>query len=153
MPGTIMGTVGYMAPEQVKGEKADARSDIFAFGCVLYEMLSGHRPFNRDTSAEVMTAILRENPPSVAECGVEVAQEVERTVARCLEKDPERRFQSASDLSFALHEIAPFSPSSACARSGIVARRGWKGTSFDPSRFFRLPTSQVTRSRSSLPTV
>jgi serine/threonine-protein kinase len=106
MPGTIMGTVGYMAPEQVKGEKADARSDIFAFGCVLYEMLSGHRPFNRDTSAEVMTAILRENPPSFAECGVEVAQEVERTVARCLEKDPERRFQSASDLSFALHEIA-----------------------------------------------
>jgi len=115
MPGTIMGTVGYMAPEQVRGEKADARSDIFAFGCVLYEMLSGHRPFDRDTSAEVMTAILRENPPSFAECSVEVAPEVERTVARCLEKDPDRRFQSASDLSFALREIAgggdrPFAP-------------------------------------------
>jgi serine/threonine-protein kinase len=125
MPGTIMGTVGYMAPEQVRGEKADARSDIFSVGCVLYEMLSGHRPFERDTTAEAMTAILRETPPSFAQCGVEVAPEVERTVARCLEKDPDRRFQSASDLSFALREIAgggdrPIAPTS---RQQIGRRR------------------------------
>jgi serine/threonine-protein kinase len=104
MPGMVMGTVGYMSPEQVRGEKAGARSDIFAAGCVLYEMLSGHRPFERDTTAEAMTAILRENPPSFAECGVEVAPHVERIVVRCLEKDPDRRFQSASDLAFALRE-------------------------------------------------
>jgi serine/threonine protein kinase/tetratricopeptide (TPR) repeat protein len=106
MPGTVMGTVGYMAPEQVRGELADARSDIFAIGCVLYEMLSGKRPFDRDTAPEAMTAILRENPPPLAECGVEVAPEIERTVTRCLEKDPDERFQSVSDLSFALREIA-----------------------------------------------
>jgi TolB-like protein/Tfp pilus assembly protein PilF len=104
MPGMVMGTVGYMSPEQVRGEKAGARSDIFAIGCVLYEMLSGRRPFERDTTAEAMTAILREDPPSFAECGAEIAPEVERIVTRCLEKDPDRRFQSASDLAFAVRE-------------------------------------------------
>jgi len=105
-PGTVMGTVGYMSPEQVRGEAADARSDIFSLGCVLYEMLSGHRTFKRDTSAETMTAILREEPESFTEAGVEVAPEVAEIVERCLEKNPDRRFQSAADLAFALRGAA-----------------------------------------------
>jgi len=100
--GTVMGTVGFMAPEQVRGEPADHRSDIFALGCVLYEMLTGHRAFKRDTTAEIMTAILREEPPSFAESGVHVAPDVAKAVQHCLEKNPERRFQSAADLAFAL---------------------------------------------------
>jgi serine/threonine-protein kinase len=104
-PGTILGTVGYMSPEQVRGETADHRSDIFSLGCVLYEMLAGRRPFKRDTSVETMTAILREEPPSLVDLGVEVGGEMEKTLARCLEKDPDRRFQSAADLAFALREV------------------------------------------------
>ena len=125
MPGMVMGTVGYMSPEQVRGEKAGARSDIFAMGCVLYEMLSGQRPFERDTTAEAMTAILRDDPPSFGECGVEVAPEVERIVTRCLEKDPDRRFQSASDLAFALRETEGVGdrPFTATRRPRIGGRR------------------------------
>ena len=100
--GSVMGTVGYMAPEQVRGELTDHRSDIFALGCVLYEMLTGERAFKRDTTAEIMTAILREEPPSFVESGVQVAPDVAKAVQHCLEKNPERRFQSAADLAFAL---------------------------------------------------
>jgi len=103
--GTVMGTVGYMAPEQVRGERADSRADIFALGCVLYEMLTGQQAFKRDTTAEIMTAILREEPRSFDEFGVEVAPAVAKTVLRCMEKNPERRFQSASDLAFALEAM------------------------------------------------
>ncbi len=114
-PGTIMGTVGYMSPEQVRGESADHRSDIFSLGCVLYEMLAGRRPFQRDTSVETMTAILREEPPSISASGLQIGAETEKTLNRCLEKEPERRFQSASDLGFALREMAtsPVRPSAA----------------------------------------
>jgi serine/threonine protein kinase len=125
VPGTVMGTVGYMSPEQVRGQTADARSDIFALGCVLYEMLAGHRAFKRDTTAEIMTAILREEPPSLAASGVEVRPEVEKTVERCLEKNPERRFQSARDLAFALGSLtgssAPVAP--VADEPAIVSRR------------------------------
>ena len=100
--GTVMGTVGYMAPEQVRGEPADHRSDIFALGCVLYEMITGERAFKRDTTAEIMTAILREEPPSFAESGAQVPPDLAKTVSHCLEKNPERRFQSAADIAFAL---------------------------------------------------
>ncbi len=100
--GTVIGTVGYMAPEQVRGEPADHRSDIFALGCVLYEMLTGKRAFKRDTTAETMIAILREEPPSFADYGVQVAPDVAKAVQHCLEKNAERRFQSAADLAFAL---------------------------------------------------
>ncbi len=114
LPGTVLGTVGYMAPEQVRGRPADERSDMFSLGCVLYEMLAGQSAFKRETTAEIMTAILREEPPSLVASGVEVAPEVERTVERCLEKNPERRFQSARDLSFALGSLtggsAPVAP-------------------------------------------
>ncbi len=114
VPGSVMGTVGYMSPEQVRGEPADARSDIFALGCVLFEMLAGHQAFKRETTAEIMAAILREDPPSLVEFGIETAPEVEKTIQRCLEKNPERRYQSARDLAFAVESLsgtsAPVAP-------------------------------------------
>jgi TolB-like protein/Flp pilus assembly protein TadD len=105
-PGKVMGTVGYMAPEQVRGEPADGRSDIFAVGCVLYEMLTGRRAFGRDTAAETMTAILREEPEALVDSGLSIPIELDRGIRRCLEKSPEARFQSAADLAFALRAIA-----------------------------------------------
>src|SRR5215510_9277588 len=101
-PGTVMGTVGYMSPEQVRGQPADHRSDIFSFGAILYEMLIGQRAFRRETMAETMTAILKEEPPELNETSTKVNPALERIVRRCLEKQPERRFQSASDLGFAI---------------------------------------------------
>ena len=104
-PGVVLGTVGYMSPEQVRGEPAEATSDIFSFGAVLYEMLSGKRAFKRDTAAETMTAVLREEPPELTESGWHGPPLLQRITERCLEKDPRRRFQSASDLSFALDGV------------------------------------------------
>jgi serine/threonine-protein kinase len=103
--GTVMGTVGYMAPEQVRGEPSDARSDIFAFGCLLYEMVSGQQAFRRNSTAEIQAAILKEEPPSLTSSGVALPAELERTIRRCLEKSPEARFQSASDLAYSLKSI------------------------------------------------
>ena len=103
-PGTVMGTLGYMSPEQVKGLLVDARSDLFSFGAILYEMLSGRRAFQRDSAAETMAAILREEPPGLAGSGVSVPAALERIFRHCLEKSPERRFQSARDVVFALEE-------------------------------------------------
>jgi len=105
-PGTVMGTAGYMSPEQVRGQPVDARSDIFAFGVVLYEMLAGRRAFQRETAAETMTAILREDPP-VLEASVEgLPPALGRVVTHCLEKQPDERFQSARDLAFDLSSQA-----------------------------------------------
>ncbi len=104
LPGMVMGTVGYMSPEQVRGEPIDPRSDIFSFGAVLYEMLTGKRAFKRETSAETMTAILREEPQVLSDTGEEAP--LQRILARCLEKNVERRFQSASDLAFALESLS-----------------------------------------------
>ena len=101
----LMGTVGYMSPEQVRSERAEAPSDIFSFGCVLYEMLTGRRAFARQTAAETMVAILRDEPPPLAAGSQEVALELERVIRHCLEKRPEERFQSASDLAFDLRRI------------------------------------------------
>src|SRR5262249_40361614 len=101
-PGVVLGTVGYMSPEQVRGEETDPRSDLFAFGAILYEMLSGQRAFRRNTGVETMHAILNEEPPELTKANSSVPGALERIVQRCLEKDPERRFQSASDLRFAL---------------------------------------------------
>jgi Tol biopolymer transport system component len=101
-PGMVMGTVGYMAPEQVRGDAVDHRADIFAFGVVLYEMLAGKRPFEGATGAETMTAILREDPPPVTTVRETVPASLERVIDHCLEKLPENRFQSARDLAFAL---------------------------------------------------
>ena len=101
-PGTVMGTAGYMAPEQVRGEAADHRTDVFAFGAVLYEMLAGRRAFARATGAETMTAILREAVPPLTSVRETISPVLERVVEHCLEKRPEDRFQSARDLAFAL---------------------------------------------------
>jgi eukaryotic-like serine/threonine-protein kinase len=105
-PGHVVGTVGYMAPEQVRGAAADARSDIFAFGVILYEMLTGRRAFQKDTSAETMSAILNEEPPQVSQTGQSIPPPLQRIVSRCLEKKPEQRFQHASDLGFALETLS-----------------------------------------------
>jgi eukaryotic-like serine/threonine-protein kinase len=98
-PGTILGTVGYMSPEQVRGDSADHRTDIFSLGSVLYELVFGERAFREDTDVETMTAILRNDPPALRRRGAAPAELV-RVIARCLEKRPEERFQSASDLAF-----------------------------------------------------
>jgi eukaryotic-like serine/threonine-protein kinase len=106
-PGHVVGTVGYMAPEQVRGGAADARSDIFAFGVILYEMLTGRRAFQKDTPAETMSAILNEDPPSVSQTDTQgFPPPLQRIVSRCLDKKPERRFQHASDLGFALETLS-----------------------------------------------
>jgi Tol biopolymer transport system component len=102
-PGAVLGTAGYMSPEQIRGEPVDPRSDIFSFGLVLYECLCGHAPFERQTGAEMMTAILREDPPELPET---IAPALREIVTHCLEKEPERRFHSANDLSFALRTLS-----------------------------------------------
>ena len=117
-PGMVLGTVGYMSPEQVKGEPADARSDIFSLGTILYEMFSGQRAFQRDTSAETMTAILKEDPPEITTTGKPIAPALERIVRRCLEKKPLQRFQSARDLAFNLEGL---SGATSTAGSAIAA--------------------------------
>ena len=101
-PGTVMGTIGYMAPEQVKGQPADHRTDIFALGCILYEMLTGVRAFKGQTSAETMAAILRDEPKDLTDSGRHIPIGVAPIVRNCLEKSPDQRFQSARDLAFAL---------------------------------------------------
>lgn len=104
-PGTVLGTICYMSPEQVRGQVVDVRSDIFSFGCVLHEMLTGNRTFKGDTSADVTAAILTHDPESITETDSNVMSELDRTIMRCLEKNPRRRFQSSNDLSFMLQNI------------------------------------------------
>src|SRR5512132_2707038 len=105
-PGTVMGTMGYMSPEQVKGLPVDHRSDIFSFGAILYELLSGKRAFRRDTNAETMAAILMQEPPELSESGRNIPPALDHIVRHCLEKDRGRRFQSARDIDFALEETS-----------------------------------------------
>src|SRR5579872_2792076 len=116
--GTLLGTVGYMAPEQVRGKPADPRSDIFALGAILYEMLSGKRAFHGDSSADTMSAILKEEPPDLSATNRNVSPVLERIVCHCLEKNPAERFQSARDLAFNLEALTDVSISS---RGGIKA--------------------------------
>ena len=124
IPGTVLGTAGYMSPEQVRGGATDFRTDIFAFGAVLYEMLSGSRAFGGDSAVETMTAILKTDPPELAPGSVHPA--LDRIVRRCLEKNPAQRFQSAGDLAFALETLAsPTAPVPAVAMAAPVRRR-WK---------------------------
>jgi serine/threonine protein kinase/Tol biopolymer transport system component len=104
-PGTVMGTIGYMSPEQVRGLEADHHSDIFSFGLILYEMLAGRRAFQGESSAETMAAIVKEDPPDIMESNPKIPPQLERIVSRCLEKQPARRFQTASDLGFALEAL------------------------------------------------
>jgi len=105
-PGVILGTLGYMSPEQVRGSAADARSDIFALGAIFYEMLSGRRAFRGESAADTMSAILKEDPPDLSLTNESVSPGLERIVRHCLEKNPEQRFRSASDLAFDLEAIS-----------------------------------------------
>jgi TolB-like protein/Flp pilus assembly protein TadD len=124
-PGTVMGTVGYMAPEQVRGHSADARSDIFAFGSVLYEMASGRRAFVAATPAETMAAILRDTPEPVSQARTVAG--LDRVIGRCLEKNPDERFQSARDLAFALKEMSGASAALRTVSGAVVERpRGFR---------------------------
>ena len=120
-PGVVLGTLGYMSPEQVKGRPADARSDIFAFGAILYEMLSGSRAFHRETAAETMSAILREEPPELSATNRNVPPGLDRVVRHCLEKNPEERFHSAHDLAFDLRALSDASTPVLSSASGRVA--------------------------------
>ena len=105
-PGVVMGTAGYMSPEQVRGETTDARSDIFSLGAILYEMLSGKRAFRGDSAAETMAAVLKEDPPELSATGKNMPPGVERIVRHCLEKSREERFHSARDLAFDLEALS-----------------------------------------------
>jgi len=119
-PGTVMGTVGYMSPEQVRGLAVDQRTDIFSFGAVFYEMLTGRRAFRGDSHVETMNAILKDDPPEFGEMASGVPASLDRIVRRCLEKQPDERFHSAHDLGLALETVST-SSSSSSASLGIPA--------------------------------
>jgi Tol biopolymer transport system component/tRNA A-37 threonylcarbamoyl transferase component Bud32 len=120
--GAVMGTAGYMSPEQVRGVAVDARSDIFAFGAILHEMISGKRAFHRDTAADTMSAILKEEPADLSETNRNVSPALERIVQHCLEKNPEQRFHSASDIAFDLEHLSGASSTSARVQAVTSAR-------------------------------
>ena len=120
-PGVAMGTVGYMSPEQLKGRAVDQRSDIFSFGAILYEMLSGSRAFHGESAAETMSAILKEDPPELSGTNRTVSPALERLVNHCLEKNPEARFHSARDVAFALETFAGAGLTSAQSMMAVSA--------------------------------
>jgi eukaryotic-like serine/threonine-protein kinase len=126
-PGVVMGTLGYMSPEQIKGKPADPRSDIFAFGAILYEMLAGRRAFQADSAGETMAAILKEEPPDLSVTNQSISPGLERIVRHCIEKNPERRFQSAHDLAFDLESISGTSGLSAPAATAALHARRVRG--------------------------
>jgi serine/threonine protein kinase len=125
-PGAVLGTLGYMAPEQLRGGPVDARSDIFSLGAILYEMLSGKRAFQGDSAADTMSAILRDDPPDLSLTDQNISPALQRIVRHCLEKNAEQRFQSARDLAFDLEALSVSSASA--AKGGVVpasASRRW----------------------------
>ena len=126
-PGTVMGTVGYMSPEQVRGQAADSRSDMFSFGAILYEMATGKKAFEGDSSVETMNAILKDEPPEVDLEKSKVAPGLERILRHCLEKNPADRFQSARDLGFSLSALSGTGATAALAQIEEKPRRfgGW----------------------------
>ncbi len=118
-PGTVMGTMGYMSPEQLRGLSVDHRSDIFSFGAILYELLSGQKAFKRDTASDTIAAILKEEPPELTQSSRNISPALDRLVRHCLEKDRENRFQTAKDIAFALSEAS--SPTTAVTSGVHVA--------------------------------
>jgi eukaryotic-like serine/threonine-protein kinase len=129
-PGTIVGTVSYMSPEQVRGLPVDPRSDIFSLGVVLYEMLTGRRPFGGESAAEVQAAILREEPVELTAAAPGTSTALDRLVRRCLEKRPQDRFDTARDVALSLEAVAGISgeaPGTASFPKGLPRRRSWTG--------------------------
>jgi len=124
--GTVMGTVGYMSPEQVRGLPVDRRSDIFSFGTILYELLSGKKAFKKDTASDTMAAIMRDEPPDLSESGRSIPPSLDHIVKHCLEKRREDRFQSAKDIVFALSEASVAAVASSSRKA--AAPRGRRGT-------------------------
>jgi Tol biopolymer transport system component len=124
-PGVVLGTLGYMSPEQVRGKGADHRSDIFAFGAILYEMLSGRRAFQGDSAADTMSAILKEDPPELSVTNESVSPALDRIVRHCLEKAPERRLHSAHDLAFELETLTQTSGVAAAPPARRTSRLLW----------------------------
>lgn len=122
--GQVLGTAGYMSPEQVRGEQVDQRSDIFTFGSILYEMLTGKRAFKRNTSAETMTAILHEDVPEFTAQNGPIPPALERIVRHCMEKQPAQRFQAAHDIAFDLESVSQAS-ATVVARPAAQSRRKW----------------------------
>ena len=125
-PGTVLGTMGYMSPEQLRGLPVDHRSDIFSFGAILYELLSGKKAFKRDTASDTIAAVLKEDPPELTQSGRNISPALDHIVRHCLEKDRENRFQTAKDVAFALSEAsAPTTLSAATSGSYVIpTRRG-----------------------------
>jgi len=122
-PGTVAGTPAYMSPEQASGGTVDARSDIFSFGAVLYEMVTGRRAFAGSSSAEMLAAVLKEQPKPPSELISELPRDLERIILRCLRKEPERRFQHMTDLKVELQEVKDESDSQAAAPAGAATHR------------------------------
>jgi len=122
-PGVVLGTVGYMSPEQVRGKTLDSRSDIFSFGLILYEMISGENTFLRSTTADTMSAILKEDPPDLKPSGSTVFPGLDRVVRHCLEKEPVERFQSVRDLSFALQAVTGSGANTASSAAEVQSAR------------------------------
>ena len=122
--GVVLGTAGYMSPEQVRGKPADARSDIFALGTILYEMLSGERAFQRDSSADTMAAILKEDPPELSGEGKKIPPGVDRVVRHSLEKNPSERFQSARDFAFDLESLSGGSTTTSASGANAALATG-----------------------------
>jgi hypothetical protein len=120
---TMLGTAGYMAPEQVRGESTDERADLFALGAILFELLSGHRAFDRESRVETLNAILHDDVPALGAAAANVPLAVDRIVRRCLEKNPDARFQSARDLAFALDTVAELATSTSTDVALPTARR------------------------------
>jgi eukaryotic-like serine/threonine-protein kinase len=133
--GTVLGTVGYMSPEQVRGTPADARSDLFSFGAILYEMLSGKRAFQGETMADTMSAILHNEPPELTETNLAMPPTLERLVRHCPEKKAAERFQSARDVAFDLDTLISASSTS---KSGAEAVQTKDRAADSRRKLFRL---------------
>ncbi len=127
-PGVVLGTMGYMSPEQVRGRAVDKRSDLFAFGTILYEMLSGQRAFRGDSAADTITAILTKEPPDLSQTNKEIHPGLDRIVRHCLEKNPEERFESARDVAFDLEALSSVSAPTMSGAQAFPAegKRRWR---------------------------
>ena len=147
-PGMVLGTVGYMSPEQVRGELVDQRSDIFSLGAIFYEMLTGNRAFKRNSAIETLGAILKDDPPDLIEVLPNVPQSVERLVRRCLEKDRDLRFQSARDLGFHLETLSSMSQASSTL-SGVAR----PASTSEATSMRTAPGSPAARTPPAAPTV